>query len=155
LNSKWNSISNNLFGIKSYVELNRIHKQFWIQLITYYNFYVWNKILNHIFEFNYIICNIYENELNSQSWLFCSNDRFLLIMDISWFSWKILVIVIVVLKRHDFFFMVFAIMGFWILNWTIRYSVGIQGIFDNEKIWFDYWGFVVVAVSEYQLTCYT
>jgi hypothetical protein len=50
--------------------------------------------------------------------------------------------------------MVFAIMGFWILNWTIGYSVGIQGIFDNGKTWFDYWGFVVV-VSEYQSTYYT
>jgi hypothetical protein len=43
------------FETKSHAELNAIHKQFIIQLITYYDFSIWNKILNHIIEFNYTV----------------------------------------------------------------------------------------------------
>jgi hypothetical protein len=56
--------SNNLFEIKSHVELNSIHKQISNQFIIYYNFYVWNKILIFRIEFNYIVWNTCGNELN-------------------------------------------------------------------------------------------
>jgi hypothetical protein len=56
--------SNNLFGIKSHVELNSIHKEISNQFIIYYNFYVWNKIINYIIKFNYTIWNTYEIELD-------------------------------------------------------------------------------------------
>jgi hypothetical protein len=35
----------------------------WIQLITFYNFYIWNKILDYMIKINYTIWNMYEIEL--------------------------------------------------------------------------------------------
>jgi hypothetical protein len=57
-------IINNLFRIKSLAEFNSDYKQIWIQLITLYNSYVWNKILNYKIEFNYNFWNTIGIELN-------------------------------------------------------------------------------------------
>jgi hypothetical protein len=57
-------MTNTLFGIKSHAELYSIFKQIWIPLITYYNSYVWNKILNHTIEFNYTVWNNCGNKLD-------------------------------------------------------------------------------------------
>jgi hypothetical protein len=43
---------------------NSVYKHIWIQLIIYYNSYVYNEILNYIIKFNYIIWNTLGNELN-------------------------------------------------------------------------------------------
>jgi len=47
------------------------HMWNWIQLIIYYNYYIWNEIVNYIIEINYTVWNTCRNELNYQSWLLC------------------------------------------------------------------------------------